>query len=83
MKTLGGKYWDCVKSETCLFVYWNVFFDAKSKIKIARFLMQCLENSFESSFAFDMETSYWFCRGQQMTGYQMKLNTGLKCVNAF
>ena len=40
-------------------------------------------NQFQPSVAFHIETSHLFCRAKQITGLYMKLNTGLKWVNAF
>ena len=37
-------------------------------------------NPFQSSVAFHIETSHSTCTANQMTGFYMKCNTGLKCI---
>ena len=45
-------------------------------------MRNCLDsiNPFQPSVAFHMETSYLICTANQMTGFHMKCNTGLKLV---
>ena len=38
-------------------------------------------DQFQSGFAYHTETSHWFCSAKQMTGFDIKCNTGLKCFN--
>ena len=43
----------------------------------------CQFNPLQPSFAFHVETSHLICTTNQMTGYYMKCNTGLKWVDWF
>ena len=40
-------------------------------------------NQFQTSVSFHMETIHLICSGNQMTGFYIKYNDGLKWVNIF
>ena len=40
-----------------------------------------MHNSFQPTVAFHLETSHLTCIANQMTGFYMEFNTGLKWVN--
>ena len=40
-------------------------------------------NPFQPSIAFHIETSHLFCRANQVTGFYIKHNTGLKWVKMY
>ena len=51
---------------------------------VSNFMILCMKElltPFQLSVAFYIETSHWICSVNQMTGFYMKCNTGLKCVN--
>ena len=48
--------------------------------RIVHFLYNILFNPFQPSVAFHIETSHLICCANQMTGFYMKRNTGLKWV---
>ena len=50
---------------------------------IVTFLWNYVINSFQYIAAFDKETSDLICSGNQMTGFYMKCNTGLKWIKYF
>ena len=51
------------------------------KWKFLRISSVAICNPFQSSVAFNMETSYLICTANQMTGFYMKCNTGMISVN--
>ena len=69
------------KADIKVFYCYPIFFDS---FRVAKYFLQSFRssiNSFQSSFAFHIETSHLFCSAKQKPGFYMKQNIGLKWVN--
>ena len=64
--------------ELCQMTNWKRVFYNVILNKLARY--QTLIKSFQSSASFYIETSYFICSGNQLTGFYVKWNTGLESV---
>ena len=69
------------KADIKVFYSYPIFFGS---FRVVKYFLQSFRssiNSFQSSFAFHIETSHLFCSAKQKPGFYMKQNIGLKWVN--